>query len=79
MKYTYLDLIEEVLCKEKTDMSLKEIWNKAIESKLDEKLSSIGRTPINTMNSCIRKNIKTSHKVRFKQTSKNPALYYLND
>ncbi len=79
MKYTYLDLIEEVLRKEKREMSLNDIWKCAQECGLDKKLDSVGKTPVNTMNACIRKHISTSAKVRFKQTSKKPALYYLND
>lgn len=79
MRYTYLDLIEEVLRKEKREMTLKDIWNAAVEFGLNKNLQSVGKTPINTMNACIRKHIENSSKVRFKQTSKNPALYYLND
>lgn len=79
MRYTYLDLIEEVLRKEKREMSLGEIWETSKQLGFDKKLDSIGKTPVNTMNACIRKHISTSAKVRFKQTSKKPALYYLND
>ncbi len=79
MKYTYLDLIEEVLRKEKREMSLSEIWEKSQQLGFDKKLDSIGKTPVNTMNACIRKHISTAARVRFKQTSKKPALYYLND
>lgn len=79
MRYTYLDLIEEVLRKEKREMSLGEIWEISKQLGFDKKLDSIGKTPVNTMNACIRKHISTSAKVRFKQTSKKPALYYLND
>lgn len=79
MRYTYLDLIEEVLRQEKCEMSLKEIWEVAVKYGYDKKLNSVGKTPINTMNACIRKHIENCKKVRFKQTSKTPALYYLND
>ena len=79
MKYTYLDLIEEVLRKEKREMTLNEVWEVAVKRGLDEKLTSVGKTPVNTMNSCVRKHIATSQNVRFKQTSKKPALYYLNN
>lgn len=79
MKYTYLDLIEDVLRKEKREMTLKEIWEVGQKMGLSTKLESTGKTPINTMNACVRKHISNSEKVRFKQTSKKPALYYLND
>lgn len=79
MRYTYLDLIEEVLRMEKREMTLGEIWRVAEEKGYHKKLMSIGKTPVNTMNSCIRKHIENAEKVKFKQTSKNPALYYLNN
>ena len=78
MRYTYLDLIEEVLRSEKREMTLGEIWEVAEEKGYSKKLMSIGKTPVNTMNACIRKHIEKSKNVKFKQTSKNPALYYLN-
>jgi hypothetical protein len=79
MRYTYLDLIEDVLRKEKREMTLKEVWEIAEKNDYTLKLNKIGKTPINTMNACIRKHISKAEKVRFKQTSKKPALYYLND
>lgn len=79
MRYTYLDLIEEVLRTEKREMTLREIWEVAEKRGYSKKLMSIGKTPINTMNACIRKHIERSKHVKFKQTSKNPALYYLNN
>lgn len=79
MRYTYLDLIEEVLRKEKREMTLKEIWSYAEKYGFSKKLETVGKTPVNTMNACIRKHIESANNVRFKQTSKKPALYYLND
>lgn len=78
MKYTFLDLVEQVLREEKREMTFKEIWEVAIEKGYDKKLASVGKTPINTMNACVRKHISNAEKVRFKQTSKKPAKYYLN-
>ncbi|WP_369684344.1 winged helix-turn-helix domain-containing protein [Selenomonas ruminantium] len=79
MTYTYLDLIEDVLRSEKRALSLAEIWEIACLKGLQKQLRSVGSTPINTMNACIRKHIKSSPKVRFRQISKKPALYYLNN
>ena len=50
MRYTYLDLIEEVLRSEKREMTLGEIWEVAEEKGYSKKLMSIGKTPVNTMN-----------------------------
>ena len=79
MRYTYLDLIEEVLRVEKREMTLREIWEFAEKEGYSKKLMSIGKTPVNTMNACIRKHIGSAKNVKFKQTSKIPALYYLNN
>ena len=77
--YQYLDLIEDVLRSEKREMTIPEIWEVAQQKGLDKKLFSVGKTPKNTMNASIRRHIETSKNVRFKQTSKSPAKYYLND
>ena len=52
-KYQFLELMEEVLMMEKRDMTLKEIWDYAAKNGLDTKLVSVGKTPLNTMNSSI--------------------------
>lgn len=77
--YQYLDLIEDVLRAEKREMTISEIWEAAKRMKLDQKLYSLGKTPKNTMNASIRRHIEKSKNVRFKQTSKSPAKYYLNN
>ena len=76
-QYQFLDLIEEVLESEKRDMTLPEIWEFAVNNGLDKKLESIGKTPVNTMNSCIRRNIANGRNVKFIQTSVHPAKYNL--
>ena len=76
-KYKFLDLIEEVLRAENRDMSLPEIWEYAEKAGLDKKLQSTGKTPVNTMNSCIRRNIANNENARFIQTSERPAKYNL--
>lgn len=77
--YTYLDLVEEVLRKEKCEMTIPMIWKYALKMKLDKKLASVGKTPANTLNASIRRHIANASHVRFKQTSKKPAKYYLNN
>ena len=73
--YHFLDLMEAVLVSENRDMTLSEIWEVACQKKLNKKLASVGRTPINTMNSCVRRNIASKKNVRFVQTSSRPAKY----
>ena len=79
MRYTYLDLMEEVLRAEKREMTLREIWELAEKRGYSKKLMSVGKTPVNTMNACIRKHIASAKNVKFKQTSKRPELYYLTN
>lgn len=75
-QYQFLDLVEDVLLKEKRPMTLREIWDYAVKHKLDKKLASSGKTPINTMNACIRRNMAGKN-AKFVQTSERPAKYYL--
>lgn len=70
---------KEVLRKEKREMTISEIWDYAVEHGLDKKLISVGNTPKNTLNASIRRHIGNAKHVRFKQTMKRPAKYYLND
>lgn len=74
--YNYLDLAEEVLRKEKCEMTIPEIWECALQMKLDKKLISVGKTPKNTLNASIRRHIRAAKHVRFIQTSKKPARYF---
>lgn len=76
-RYEFLDLIEEVLKAEKRDMTLTEVWDYAVANGFDKKLESVGKTPVKTMNSCIRRNIAKGKNVRFIQTSIHPAKYNL--
>ncbi|MGN0241318.1 MAG: winged helix-turn-helix domain-containing protein [Candidatus Weimeria sp.] len=77
--YNYLDLAEEVLRKENREMTVPEIWDCALQMGLDKKLISVGKTPKNTLNASIRRHIGSANHVRFKQTSKKPARYFLYD
>lgn len=77
--YNYLDLAEEVLKKEKREMSISEIWAHALKMGLDKKLISIGKTPKKTLSASIRRHLGNAKHVQFKQTSKKPSLYYLKD
>lgn len=76
-RYTFLDLIVEVLTIEKREMTSSEIWQCAKNMGLDQKLSSTGKTPQNTVNSCIRKNLNNSKKTRFGQIGGKPVKYFL--
>mgnify|MGYP004519007185 CR=1 FL=1 len=77
--YNYLDLAEEVLKAKKRAMTTAEIWKYALEMGLDKKLISVGKTPKNTLNASIRRHIGKVAHVRFKQISRKPARYCLNE
>lgn len=77
--YNYLDLAEEVLRNEKHEMTISEIWKRAVQMGLDKKLISVGKTPKNTLNASMHRHIASAKHVIFKQTSKNPARYFYND
>lgn len=78
MGYTYLDLVYEVLQEQKEPMCLGDIWKNACCKGYDKKLTSVGKTPLKTMNAAIHKNIQNDNLTRFKQVSKKPALFDLN-
>ena len=80
MVYTFLNLAYDVLEKEKKPMTINEIWLKATELKLNEKLSSFGKTPEKTLSAQIYVNIKQNpEKSPFIQVSKRPTLFSLKE
>lgn len=77
MRYTYLDLIEEVLVENGKPMTISHIWEYANEKGLSKKLSSIGKTPKKTMNAMLHKDMLRGDNAKFKQISNKPALFDL--
>jgi hypothetical protein len=49
--YTNWDLIADVFKKEKRPLGVKEIWDVAVEMKLDKKTENKGKTPWNNLHS----------------------------
>jgi hypothetical protein len=76
--YTFNDLISDILDETKMPMSAQEIWDRATESKLDEKVGSAGKTPWATINARLYLNIKEkSEDSTYVQVSRRPARFIL--
>ena len=58
MGYTFLDLAREVLETSDKPLSVRQIWDRAVELKLDEKLGSGGKTPWATVGAQIYVDMK---------------------
>ncbi|EMS8467923.1 HrgA protein [Campylobacter jejuni] len=73
-KLTYKELIIEVLKQTKKPLNVSEIWQKALEKGLDKKLSSIGKTPTQTI-----WNRLLTDKINFLKTSIKPTTFWLKE
>lgn len=79
MAYSFIDLAKETLAIVKEPLSQKEIWDKAVELNIADKLNSSGKTPWATIGSRIYTDIRDNPDTRFIQVSKRPAKFYLKD
>lgn len=79
-KLTYKELTIEVLKQAKKPLSVSEIWQIALEKGLDKKLSSIGQTPIKTLEARIYMDIKEmGENALFLKTSLKPTTFWLKE
>lgn len=78
-KYTYLNFAEEVLSKAKCSLTIAQIWKNGEEMKLTDKLDSIGKTPINTLQARIYVDVRDNEDSIFVQTSKRPSKFFIKD
>jgi len=62
MSYTYLNLAEEVLQKARNPMSGREIWDKAVELGLDEKLNSRVGASLQSLYGALQREVTTNTK-----------------
>ncbi|WP_195514055.1 COG2958 family protein [Turicibacter sanguinis] len=79
MSYSFIDLIIETLTIAKAPLSPTEIWDKAVELNIADKLNSSGKTPWRTLASRIYIDIRDNPDTPFIQVSKRPAKFYLKD
>lgn len=79
MSYSFIDLAKETLSTVKEPLSQKEIWDKAVELNITDKLNSSGKTPWATIGSRIYIDIRDNPDTPFIQVSKRPAKFYLKN
>lgn len=78
-EYTFLDMAKEVFETEKKPLTVSQIWKCGENLHLVEKVGSIGKTPINTLQARLYVDIRDNNKSIFMQTSKRPSTFYLKD
>lgn len=76
---TFLDLVYQTLDKCNTPLTVSQIWEKSEEFGFRQELSSSGKTPIKTLAARLYIDIRDNPNTKFKQTSKRPATFYIND
>lgn len=77
MKYSFLDLTKEVLEKSVKPLTVHEIWQKAEELNLINKVGTSGKTPEKTLAARLYVDIRDNDKSVFYQSNKRPAKFYL--
>ena len=77
MKYSFLDLANEVLNKSLEPLTAHEIWQKAEEMGVLSKLGTSGKTPEKTLSARLYVDIRDNDKSIFYQSNKRPAKFYL--
>lgn len=79
MEYTFFKLAQDVLEYTNKPLSISEIWDTAVELGLDKKLSSSGKTPVNTLSARISTDVKRGINSKFIKISEKPSRYMLNN
>lgn len=77
MKYSFLDLTKEVLNSCDEPLTVHEIWQKAEEFDLINKVGTSGKTPEKTLAARLYVDIRDNDKSLFYQSNKRPAKFYL--
>lgn len=79
MGYTFSNLAYDVLKQANTPLSIQEIWENANKMGLVEKLSSSGKTPINTLSATLSTDVKHNNNPTFKKVSDKPSRYIISN
>jgi len=78
MAYTFTDLAKDVLDTVKQPMSVNDVWEKALEMGLVQKLGSVGKTPVATLGARMYGDTKYGGENSiFVRVSNRPALFKL--
>lgn len=78
-QYTYLKLAEDVLKATKRPLTISQIWKIGENMMLTDKLGSVGKTPINTLQARLYIDVRDNDKSIFVQTSKRPSMFYIKN
>ena len=78
-KYTFLNMIEEILLAKGKPLTAQEIWEAAVVAGLDKKLRSKGQTPWDSVNSRLVVDVRDNPMSAFVRASGRPARYSLKD
>lgn len=79
MGYTFFKLAHDVLEQSNKPLSVQEIWENANKMGLVAKLSSSGKTPVNTLSAQLSVDVKHNDNPTFKKVSDKPSRYVLNN
>lgn len=79
MGYTFFNLAYDVLKQANTPLSIQEIWENANKMGLVGKLSSLGKTPINTLSATLSTDVKHNNNPTFKKVSDKPSRYIISN
>lgn len=77
VKYTFLDLAEDVLKESEVALEPSEIWERAVEKQLSKKLTTQGKTPWATLATRLYVDTKDNPGTRFVRIGENPVLFGL--
>lgn len=77
MLYTFLDLVQDVLKQADKPMTYQEIWQKANELDLSQKIKTSGKTPWLTLGSRLFVDVRDNLNSSFIKVGKRPARFFL--
>ncbi|PQQ67510.1 HTH domain-containing protein [Acetivibrio saccincola] len=77
--YTFFDLIDEVFNLYKEPLTDKEIWEKAVESGLDKKVGSVGKTPWKTIGARIYVDMRDNPNSKYIKVGRRPTRFFLKE
>lgn len=77
MAYSYLDLAEEVLKNAKGPLTFQQIWERAVEGKLDARLRKTGKTPHQTLGARLYVEVRDNPVSSIVKVGKRPARFFL--
>ena len=76
---TFLEMMEKEIISAGKLLTIKEALNLAEQDGTLSQIPKVGKTPQNTINSLLHKNIKSGDKARFIQVSLKPTKFYLKN